>query len=190
MCLGALQGEHSLKVARSARTVQGFPSSVNKAPYRLAAHFCWGRRGGGVRVEVPLIAFGFDIPPPPPRDISAVGPTHQVCCARAVSGDQCVTRRYPFFCCLPRLCPLSLEVRGCFISLNCETRPTHRIAFRGKTIDARSATISSLSEAMATTLQIWLRRMGGGGRATRTICPARWAGYDGCLARGRAALLF
>ena len=28
MCLGALRGEHSLKVARSARTVQKFPHGV------------------------------------------------------------------------------------------------------------------------------------------------------------------
>ena len=39
MCLGALQGEHSLKVARNARAVQGFPLGVPKLRlFLLYAH--------------------------------------------------------------------------------------------------------------------------------------------------------
>ena len=37
MCLGALRGEHSLKVARSARAVQGFPLGTNQS--RLVLFF-------------------------------------------------------------------------------------------------------------------------------------------------------
>ena len=36
MCLGALRGEHSLKVARSARAVQRLPQSTRLAPVLCA----------------------------------------------------------------------------------------------------------------------------------------------------------